>query len=165
MGVGRRTDDWQVCGIGQLAMGDGIAAGWYFFDFYSETAAITARMIFSGPGAGLGGDASGSAIPREIGGFGPWTAIKCDKSFCILDINGSWGRLTTAGLGMGLEFCVVYITAAPRWSIWESYFHSQNVGGWATGAGAGALFLVGKWYLWSIVYNTPYSNSGSSTDA
>jgi len=166
MGVGRSADDWQVCGICQIAAGDVIAAGGFVFDFYSETAAITARMIFSGPGAGLGGNASGTGLPVQGASFGPWSSIECDKSFSILDLNGAWGRLTSANIGVPITFGAVIISAFPAWSLWDCYFHSQNVGGFGTGLGAGAMVIGGKWYLWSIVYNTPNSGgSSSSTEA
>ena len=56
---------------------------------------------------------------------------------------------------MGVTFGVVYITAAPAWSLLRSYFHAQNVGGFGIGAGAGALILAGRWRLKKVTQNQP----------
>lgn len=163
MGLGDKVSDWHACGLIQVAGGDAIAAGVFVFDFYSATANVTGRFTFRGGGIGIGGNASGTAVPSQIGPFGPWSSIDCDNPFSIWDLNGAWGRLTSLSVGMGLEFGVVYITAAPRWSMFTSYFHSQNVGGFSTGAGAGGFTLVGSWSFKSVVHTSPADiSSGDS---
>lgn len=175
MGLDTQANDWQVCGVMQVAAGEGVAAGLMVFDFFSPTAGVSARFTFKGVGMGLGGDASGTALPDQIGPFGPWSSITADKPFSVWALNGAWGRVTSAGVGMGVTFGVLFITAAPAWSLLESYFHSQNVGGFSTGAGAGALALVGNWRFKCVTNNQPgaapadsssyASNADSSTAA
>ncbi len=165
MGLGDKVDDWQACGIMQVAGGDVAAAGLFVFDFYSAKAAVTGRFTFKGGGLGIGGNASGTALPADIGTFGPWSSVSCDKPFSIWNLNGAWGRISTLGFGMGVTFGVVFITAAPPWSAFDSFFHSQNVGGFATGAGAGGLVVVGNWRFKKVVETTPssYKNDTSVT--
>lgn len=158
MGLETKANDWQVCGVMSVAAGATLGAGVFVFDFYSPTADLTARFTFKGVGAGLGGDASGTALPAQIGPFGPWSSISCDESFNVWDLNGAWGRLTNACVGMGVTFGSVFITAAPAWSWNRSWFHSQDVGGFGTGAGAGALVLVGNWRFKRVVSNSPPSD-------
>jgi hypothetical protein len=166
MGLGDRVNDWQACGLMQVAGGEGVAAGLFIFDFYSAAAGLTGRFTFKGGGIGIGGNASGTVVPSQIGPFGPWSSVDCDTPFSIWDLNGAWGRITSASVGMGLEFGVVFITAAPPWSMFNSFFHSQNVGGFSTGAGAGAIALVGNWRFKMVVNNSPSSvSSGSGTMA
>ena len=155
MGLGERATDWQVCGVAQIAAGEAVAAGIYVFDFYSATANITGRFRLSGAGIGLGGNASGTLVPAEIGPFGPWSSIACDEAFSLSDLNNCWGRLSTLSVGMGLLFGVVYITAAPRFWSTRTYFHSQNVGGFGTGAGAGGIVIIGGWHFSNISRNQP----------
>jgi len=158
MGLGDQASDWQVCGVGQVGVGLAIAAGDYVFDFYSSSLAMTARMRFYGVGVGLGGNASGTALPKVIGPFGPWSAIGVDQPFSINDLNNCWGRLTTVDVGAGVSFGAVYITAAPRFWSSNTYFNAQNVGGFALGLGAGAIVLIGGWKFWYV------TNSGSNSD-
>lgn len=162
MGFATSANDWQVSGIAQIAAGEAVAAGLYVFDFYSATANVTGRFRLSGTGIGLGGNASGTLVPAEIGPFGPWSSIDCDESFSLSDLNNCWGRLSTLSVGMGLLFGVVYITAAPRFWSTRTYFHSQNVGGFGTGAGAGGMVIVGGWHFSNITYNRPGPSASSS---
>lgn len=171
MSLGMKASDWQVCGVMSLAGSDGVGGGLFFFDFYSAKANLTARFTFKGAGVGLGGsykgtsvggDASGTAVPEDIGPFGPWSSIECTKEFCVWDLNGAWGRLTTLGGGIGLTFGFVFITAAPPWSFSDNYFASQNVGGFGTGVGVTGLILAGNWRFKHVVENRPASNSSTA---
>ena len=155
MSLGDKQSDWQVCGAIAVAAADVAGAGLFVFDFYSKNAGGTGRFVFKGAGIGLGGNASGTMVPDEIGPFGPWSSITVDEPFSIWDLNGAWGRLSSASMGAGLLFGVTYITAAPPWSLLKSYFHSQNVGGFSKGAGAGALVFVGNWRFKKVTSHKP----------
>jgi hypothetical protein len=172
MSLGIKANDWQACGVLSLAGSDGIGGGLFIFDFFSAKANLTARFTFKGGGVGLGGkyngeswggDASGTAMPADVGSFGPWSSIKCSKEFSVWDLNGAWGRLTTLSGGIGLTFGFVYITAAPPWSIFTNYFASQNVGGFGTGIGVTGLILVGNWRYKQIVQNRPSPSNAATS--
>ncbi|HMD75298.1 MAG TPA: hypothetical protein VKG05_15650 [Steroidobacteraceae bacterium] len=166
MAIETKATDWQVCMLLNAAAGAGAAAGTFRFDFYSATAGITARFKFVGVGVGEGGNLSGAVLPADIGSFGPWSSITCDKAFSVWDLNGSWGRLSTISVGMGVTLGPMYITAAKNfWSL-ESWFHSQDVGGFGTGPGGlGGEVLIGRWTFLSTSHNVPGSSSGGGTVA
>ncbi len=159
MGLDTKSSDWQVCGILNAAGAEVLAAGLYVFDFFSQAANTTARFAFKGVGIGIGGDASGGVLPANLGPFTPWSSIHCDKPFSVWDLNGAWGRVTNAGYGMGVTFGIMYITAAPPWSMFEAFFHSQHVGGFGVGAGAAAVALVGSWRFKRVSHNIPAPDS------
>ncbi|MGI8811158.1 MAG: hypothetical protein ACR2IH_01355 [Pyrinomonadaceae bacterium] len=161
MGLGDRVDDWQACCVMQAGAAASVAAGLFIIDFYSSTASVSGRFTFKGVGAGVGGNASGTALPANIGPFGPWSSLDCDKSFSIWDLNGGWGRISTLGVGVGVQFGVAYITAAPRWSWSHAYFHSQNIGGFGTGLGAGGMALIGSWSFKHVTNNEPSGGDDS----
>lgn len=172
MGFGDRVNDWQVCGVLSLAGSDGIGAGLFIFDFYSAKANLTARFTFKGGGVGLGGeyqggsiggDGSGTGLPEDIGPFGQWSSIECTKEFSVWDLNGAWGRLTTLSSGVGLTIGVVFVTAAPPWSLFDNYFASQNVGGLGSGVGVTGLILVGNWRFKKVVVNKPASSDAATS--
>jgi hypothetical protein len=155
MGLSDQVDDWQVSGRVQVAAADVIGAGLFVFDFYSAKAGVSAVFWFKGAGVGLGGDASGGGLPSDIGPFGPWSALECDKPFSVWDLNGAWGRIASANVGMGLTLGPVLISAAPPWSMLDSFFHSQDVGGFGVGGGAGAFVLVGNWRFKQVSHRIP----------
>ena len=161
MSLGQKVSDWQVCAFMQAAAADLIGAGILIFDFYSKSLDLSARFKFRGAGVGAGGNASGMAFPEEIGPFGPWTAIECNESFSVWDLNGAWGRVSAVSGGVGLLFGYEYITAAPRWSMSRAYFYSQNVGGFGYGLGGGGFVFVGSWAFMRVSKNKPLPPSGS----
>jgi hypothetical protein len=114
-----QADDWQACLLLNIAGGAVVALGTYRFDFYSQTAGLTAHFR---------------------------SDLKCDKKFSVWDLNGSWGRLSSISFGMGVTFGPMMITAAKHFWSMESFFHSQNVGGFGTGpGGVGGEVLIGRW--------------------
>jgi hypothetical protein len=167
MGFDTRTNDWQVCMVLSIAAGAYLAAGTYRFDFYSQKALICARFKFFGFGLGAGledgkqrlevtpSDLSGTALPIEnVPGFSPWSDIECDRSFSVWDLNGSWGRLSSLTVGAGATVGPTMITAAKPF--WKSWFHSQDVGGFGTGAfGASGEVIIGHWDLVGLSQNRP----------
>ena len=164
MALETSATDWQVCMILSIAGGAGIAAGTYRFDFYSPTAGLSARFKFVGIGVGEGGDLSGTTLPAVLGPFSPWSGIKCDRSFSVWDLNGSWGRLSSVTVGMGVGLGPVLITAAKPFL--SSWFHSQDVGGFGTGGyGASGEVLIGRWRFVAVSGNTPGSTSSDSSTA
>jgi hypothetical protein len=159
MSLDKKVSDWQVCAAMQAAGADLIGAGLFIFDFYSKSLDLSARFKFRGGGVGAGGNASGTTVFEEIGQFGPWTEIGCDEPFCVWDLNGAWGRISALSGGVGLLFGFEYITAAPPGSWTRSYFHSQNVGGFSYGTGAGGFVFVGSWRFAKVCNNKPSPSS------
>jgi hypothetical protein len=143
----------------QIAGADVVGAGLYTFDFYSKSVGVSARFVFKGVGAGLGGDASGFVVPHDFGDISSsWSTLECDQPFSVWDLNGAWGRLTDLGGGIGIQYSLLFITAAPPWSWSRSYFHSQSAGGYGGGgAGGGGFVLVGNWRFKQVVNTTPAS--------
>jgi len=163
MPLDTHASDWQVCLLLSLAGGAGVAAGDYVFDFYSATAGLTARFKFYGFGVGAGGNLSGTVIPAQLGPFGPWSSIKCDKSFSVWDLNGSWGRLSSITFGMGVVLGPVMITAAKRFWSTDSWFHSQDVGGFGSGgAGVSGEVVIGGWHYVTGSHNAPGSDDDNT---
>src|SRR5262245_39000555 len=119
---------------------------------------MTGLFTFKGGGVGLGGDPSGFVIPHDFGDFStPWSSLDCDQSLSGWQLNGAWGRVTAMG-GGGVQYTLLYVTAAPAWSLLKSYFHSQNAGGYGGGgAGAGGFVLVGNWRYKKVLNLQPPS--------
>jgi hypothetical protein len=163
MASGDRATDWQACMIFNVGAGAGIAAGDYVFDFYSATVGAAGRFKFYGVGIGVGGNLSGGNLPVTFGPIGPWSSINCDRPFSIWDLNGSWGRLGAGSVGAGVTLGPMYITAAKPF--FHSWFHSQNVGGFGLGAGAGLDELIGRWRYVSVSGNVPPAFSSGGTVA
>ncbi|MGA2776910.1 MAG: hypothetical protein ABSF94_05085 [Steroidobacteraceae bacterium] len=156
MSLDTKAKDWQVCMLLNIAAGAVVAAGTYRFDFYSESAGLTARFKFVGAGLGAGGNLSGALLPADIGSFGPWSSIKCDQSFSVWDLNGSWGRLTSVSFGMGVTLGPMMISAARNFWSFASWFHSQDVGGFGTGpGGVSGEVLIGRWTYAGTSHNVP----------
>jgi len=182
MAIETRAGDWQVCLLLSLAGGAGVAAGTYRLDFYSASAGISARFKFFGVGIGEGGNLSGTLLPAEIGSFGPWSGITCDQNFSVWDLNGSWGRLSSVTIGLGVTLGPVLISAAKRfWSL-DSWFHSQDVGGFGTGVvdtggsgigqpgkiaglSASGEVVIGRWGFIGTTHNVPGPSGGDGTMA
>lgn len=154
----KRTTDWQVCCLGQIAGGTGIAAGYFLLCFYSAEAGGAAYFSFSGIGMGVGGNASGILNPEDYGDLSaPWSQMYnvpyiCGiNAFSATDLNGATGRLSSLGVGAGpVGYGVTYISASPFSSPNDHYFFSQNVGGFGIGAptsigGVGGEALKGAW--------------------
>jgi hypothetical protein len=155
----KKTSDWQVCCLGQVAAGTGLAGGVFLFCFYSATAGGSAYYTFNGLGAGVGGNASGVINPGDYQELSaPWTRL-CNisytcgvKPFNTHDLHGAGGRITSLGAGAWVVgYGVTYITAGPFSDPSDHYFYSQNVGGFGWGLGAGKGFalsgsvLLGAW--------------------
>jgi len=156
MAFSTKVTDWQVCCFSGVAGGAVVAAGIYKFIFYSQQAGVSESFLLRGVGIGVGGNASGMTLPQDFGTLGsPWSAIDCDKAFSAADLRGSWGRLTTLGGGIGVQYALVFLTASTHFWSTESFFHSQSVGGFGLGgAGAGGLTVTGTWrHSGSSIYN------------
>ena len=163
MGLGTKATDWQVCGVADTAGGDVIGAGLFVFDFYSSSAEITGRCVFKGVGIGAGGNVGGTALGGDIGPYTSFSAIEVRTAFSMRDLDRAWGRVASFGVGLGLGYSILAITAAPPWT-WEDdkhYFLAQNVGGFGTGLGAGGVLIGGTWAFKQVVANKP----GSPYDA
>src|SRR5690349_16478566 len=117
----KRTADWQVCCLGQGAVGFGIAGGFYVFAFYSSEAGGSAYYTFSGVGIGEGGNMSGTVNPADLGDISaPWSKLSnipyvCGVSpFNTYDLNGAGGRISSLGANVSIiGYGVTYITAGP----------------------------------------------------
>ena len=152
----KRAIDWQVCGIAQVAGGSGAAGGWFLFCFYSADAGGSAYVVFSGVGVGIGGSLAGVVNPEDYGTVSsPWSSMSSMSYVCgvnpfsITDLNGSNGRLSTLGAGIGMiGYSATYISAGTGDQP-DAYFFSQSCGGLSFGAGAtigtNGASLVGGW--------------------
>lgn len=152
----KKTTDWQVCCIGQVAGGAVVAGGWFLFVFYSAEAGGSAYVVFSGIGAGAGGNISGVLNPEDYGAVSaPWSSMYTVPYMCgvhpfsINDMNGANGRISCASGGLDIiGYGVTYITAGNS-SATDAYFFAQNVGGLGFGEGSGFGFsadiLSGGW--------------------
>ena len=167
MAFSTKVTDWQVCGFSGLAGGAVIAAGLYKFIFYSQQAGVSESFLLKGVGLGVGGNASGLVVPQDFGDLGsPWSSIDCNQAFSAADLRGAWGRLTTLGGGIGIQYALVYLTAAAHFWSTESFFNGQSVGGFSAGsAGAGGLTITGTWrHQGSSIYN-PLNFPGAPADS
>lgn len=153
----KKTTDWQVCCLGQGAVGAVYSAGTYLFCFYSADAGGAAFYSFSGGGVGVGGNLSGTLNPADLGAVSaPWSRLTnvpwvCGVSaFNTYDLNGAGGRLSTVGANAGIVgYSATYITAGPLSDPLSSYFYSQSVGGLGfgpgKGLGTGGQLIFGAW--------------------
>lgn len=162
MGYTTKASDWEVAGIGCLAGGAGVAGGWFFYLFKSQSADVSCGVRFVGLGAGAGLDLGkvgkslkllkdapkieklfdvlsyGAASPVSYG------SIEVEEAFSLSDLHNSPGRVTMAGVAPVYGYTMMYITAAT--GIISSYFGSQPCHGWGFGAGATILTTVGMWF-------------------
>jgi hypothetical protein len=132
----------------------------FVFDFYSPSNDLSARFTFKGGGAGAGGNVGGTALGGDVGPYTSFSEIEVKNAFSVWDLNGAWGRVASFGVGTGLGYSIVAITAAPPWA-WSgsrAYFTSQSVGGFGTGLGAGGVWLVGNWRFKKVSNNKPSSD-------
>jgi len=153
----KKTSDWQVCCLGQIAAGQVAAGGWYLFCFYSKTAGGAGYYVFSGIGLGVGGNASGVVNPEDYGAVSaPWTTLSSVPWVCGVndfsgnDLAGATGRISSLGAGIYVVgYSITYISASPL-SATDYYFYSQNVGGLGYGASGGiggvnGQVIIGGW--------------------
>jgi hypothetical protein len=148
----KKTSDWQVCCIGQIAGGAGVAGGWYLFCFYSASAGGAGYYVFSGIGMGVGGNASGIVNPEDYGAVSaPWSTFSsipwvCGvNDFSANDLAGATGRISSLGAGVYVVgYSITYISASPYSSPNDYYFFSQNVGGLGYGASSGISGVNGQ---------------------
>jgi len=133
----KKTSDWQVCCLGQIAAGQVAAGGWYLFCFYSKTA--------------------GGVNPEDYGAVSaPWTTLSSVPWVCGVndfsgnDLAGATGRISSLGAGIYVVgYSITYISASPL-SATDYYFYSQNVGGLGYGASGGiggvnGQVIIGGW--------------------
>lgn len=146
MGLSTKATDWQVFGSVSIAGGAGLGAGLYLFDFYSATAGVAGLFSFRGVGIGEGGNLGGLGVPEDVGPLTQWSSLECERPFSLVDLNGAWGRLTALGAAVGVGWSAVFITAAPHFWSFQTYFASQFVGGLSQASvGGGGQVLVGGW--------------------
>jgi len=148
----KKTTDWQVCCLGQIAGGTGVAGGFFLFCFYSASAGGSAYFGFSGIGMGVGGNMSGVINPADYGAVSaPWSGMSslpyiCGvNAFSATDLNGAPGRISSLGGGVYIVgYSVTYITANPFTNPDDYYFYSQSVGGLGYGAASGTVGASGE---------------------
>lgn len=162
MGYTTKANDWEVAGIGCAAGGAGVAGGWFFFIFKSQSADVSLCCRFVGLGAGVGADLGKIAkklklikdAPKleklfEVAAYGAaspasYGSIQVDEPFSLADLHYTPGRLTMGGVTPVYGYTWMYITAAT--GIFSAYFASQPCHGWGFGAGAAAMTTVGMWF-------------------
>ena len=90
----KKTTDWQVCCLGQVAGGAGVAGGFFLFCFYSAAAGGSAFYGFSGVGMGVGGNMSGVINPADYGTISaPWSGMSSIPYCC--GVNASPVAITS----------------------------------------------------------------------
>jgi hypothetical protein len=134
----KKASDWWVAGRFNVGAALGLAAGKYVFDFYSESADIWSRFVFSGFGSGLGGNASGWSLPGIVD---PWTELPAVNPFSANDLHMCPGTLWTVSVGVGAGVGTMKISAIS----WHRLFEEVEVGGISGEFGAGALAMAGRW--------------------
>ena len=162
MGYDTKASDWEVAGIGALSGGAGLAGGWFFFLFKSQSADVACGCRFTGLGAGAGADLGKIGKSVKLLSNAPkleklfsvlsyaaaspvsYGSIQVDTPFSLSDLHHSMGRLTMAGVSAGYGYTWMYITAAT--GLFTDYFASQPCSGWGFGAGANAMTTVGMWF-------------------
>lgn len=146
MSLATQADDWQVVCTGVGGFGLLISGALFSFVFFSKKADISALFWFRGTGWGLGGNMSGGASDPD-----DWSKIDCSGNlglscaFSVYDLDKSPGHVATAGVGAGIGYSVVYISAGPQIGFKTPFFSVQSVGGLGMGAGLGAASLTGSW--------------------
>ena len=162
MGYDTKASDWEVSGIGCLAGGVGVAGGWFFFIFKSQTADVSCGCRFVGLGAGAGADLGkiGKTVkllkdaPKieklfealSYGAASPasYSSIHVNEAFSLSDLHHTVGRLTMGTVAPVYGYTWMYITAAT--GVFSNYFASEPCHGWGFGAGVGAMTTVGMWF-------------------
>jgi hypothetical protein len=155
--IRKQADDWQVICTGMGAFGLFVSAGIANFTFFSKTADIAAKFRVNGTGKGLGGNATGAPLDED-----DWSEIDCSgwqglsQPFSVLDLHGAPGFIATGGVGAGIGYGVMYISAGPKLPVTDKpYFSVQNCGGLSLGVGASALSLNGRWKYLGITGHRP----------
>lgn len=144
MSKSRNASDWKIAGAAQLGGGAAVGGGVFMFVVQSDTANFSGSYTFAGAGLAVGGSMGGASMPDFSTGGLSWTNLECDRAFSADDLDGSAGRLTTAGAGLAVGAGVVIVTAFN----WGGYlFSSQECYGFSVGVGASAASLVGRWDL------------------
>lgn len=163
MGLGTKASDWQACGVVDTAGGHVIGAGLFVIDFYSVSADLTGRCVFKGVGIGAGGNVGGTALGGDLGPYTSFSSIEVPTAFSMWDLNGAWGRIASFGVGAGLGYSILAITAAPPWTFEDDkhFFLAQNIGGFGTGLGAGGVLVAGSWAFKQVVANKPATAADS----
>ncbi|WP_420332419.1 hypothetical protein [Roseibium sp.] len=138
------ASDWEVSGYMDGGVGAGIAGGYWTFIFRSRAANYAGLYGFAGGGLGFGGRGGSVSLP-EFGGEAAhysYTRIDCNRIFSANDLDGCYGRLTTAGAGAGAGYGLCSISAV---NMGGSLFSSQDVNGPGFTAGASAMTTMGIW--------------------
>jgi hypothetical protein len=133
-----KASDWWVAGRFSIGAALGLAAGKYVFDFYSESAGVWARYVFSGVGSGMGGNASGWSLPGIVD---PWNELPAKRAFSAADLHMCPGTLWTVSVGAGAGVGTMKISAMSL----RTLFDEVEVGGISGQFGAGALAMAGRW--------------------
>lgn len=162
MGYFTKASDWEVAGVGCAAGGAGLAGGWFFFMFQSQSAGVALGCRFTGLGMGVGADfgkigktikliKNGPTLEKlfKVVAYGSYSGvsygnIECDRAFSLDDLHNSPGRLTMAGAAPLYGYTLMYITSAT--GIISANFASQPCHGWGAGLGASAMSTVGMWF-------------------
>jgi len=140
------ADDWKVAGAAQVGGAAVVGGGVWTFIMQSAKANFSGMFTFTGYGLGAGGSLGGASMPDWQSGGLSWTELECERAFSANDLDGSAGRLTTAGAGLSVGYGVTIITAFN----WGGYmFSSQECFGGTIGVGASAITTAGMWHLLS----------------
>lgn len=154
MGMSTKANDWRCLCVMQVGFASGVGVGSFMFDWYSAKARISARMLLTVSGFGLGGNLGGTALPTLNGKDGGWSDISGNEAFSINDLSGSEGWIRSAGIGVGVGFSLTDISA--KKSNADDYlFEDQGISGFATGLGASVYCYNGTWGFARVVRSRP----------
>lgn len=136
MSIKTKASDWEIADI---AGTDYAVGGVSFFQFKSASAGIVetvyfAGMEFLGTGFEVGATAS---VPN-------FTAIKCAHPFSIADLHRAGGRISSAGLAVGVGYQVMFISAS-NGEI-GNLFDGQQLDGLSIGIELSAGVKIGLWH-------------------
>jgi len=154
MGLSTEADDWQVLGITSFGVGLALAAQVFVFDFFSETADVTARFFFIGYGSGIGVRSGGWVLP----GISSWSSIDCKRPFSVRQLDHVPGTIASVTVGVGANVGPTLISAISGSG--AALFSDQDVGGVSGGISAGAAALAGRWRFARTVHNRPSAPPG-----
>ena len=139
MSIRTQANDWKANCVAQVGGAAVVALVEFFVVLSSEQANVTKTFTFTGYGLGVGGSAGGASLTPNSP-----SSLICDQSFSAHDLDGSFGRFTTATASLSVGYSLGYVSAF-NWS--GSLFSSQSVSGFSAGVGLGAITTSGFWKM------------------
>jgi hypothetical protein len=142
MDFSMKVSDWQFAGVVTMGGAGGIGAGVFWFEFFSQRAAVREVFYLAAAGLGLGGSLGG-ASPVTRRGTVDYSPISCIRPFSVNDLDNSSGAIGSGGVALVVGIGYTFISALNR----EGLMFQRNggVGINLGGAGAGVFEMMGTW--------------------